>query len=1704
MRCDAKTWPTGRVNKFVGALLLAAMSMVHAQGLPQKQPAQAQPQALAPVATAETPATQLSHLRGFEEALVPFGTSDAEADRALLARLQDWLSRNNAENTAELDHFVRTNPKNAWTPSLALNLGLIHYHQGRFSQALEQWQLAWDQGRHARGDAQQRTAQRAYAEMLRMYSRVGRKADVARLLDQSKDQRFSGPASGMLTQAREALWLMDNEPGKAFMCGPLALRTLLSRISAQAPGLRVLDQVQSPRGGFDMASLAKLSEQINMPMVAVKRARGTPIPVPSVLHWKLSHYAAVVEQRDGRYHLIDPTFGNEFWVSQAALDEESSGYMLVPRDLEPGLGLQSLAQADAARVFGMGVTTGHDDDRGSEDDCKSGSGAGGSSAGMSQCAAHTMMVSLTVSDTPLSYVDGFGRRVDYRLTYNHRDTKLPANANFSNFGAKWSHSLLSWIQDDGTATAASVTRVQAGGGAVPHSGYSSSTGEFARDTRNGDLLVKTATAPIRYELRRSDGSVEVFAASDGGVGTRRVFLSQRIDPQGRSQNLSYDSLMRLTQQTDASGLASTFSYGSSVSTYLITRITDPYGRHADFTYHSGGYLASITDAAGLVSSFTYDTAGPDRMVSMTNPYGTTQFLIGEGTENGPRRWLEITDPDGRTERLEAVHSAPGIATSDAAAPVVPGGLEFLNGALEYRNSFYWDAETYHSAHNSSYAKSSLSYMDYTKARRSHYLHAGSQTSAALESTADPLGSRIWYQYPGQFNTLSVDTTALERPSVKARVLDDGSTWYETYVYNDAGLRTLLKDSNGREIRSTYDSKQIDLLSESRVVNGVAVPWARYTYNSQHQPLTVTDRFGRTTTYAYNSDGQVIRITGHFGDAINYTYTNRRLTQITRNSSTVLGKYEYDSANRLAAATDAHGLRRSFSYDNLDRLLTTTYPDGTTETISYDRREVGAITDRDGRGVQYGHDGRGHTVQTLTSDGRSSASTWYGNDKAESETDPLGKVTTWQRDLAGRVVTIRLPDGNLIGQSYDSMGRLLSVTDPKNNVTRYGYAQNNLTRIESPDSGVNTATYDTYGNVLTKTDAKNQTTSYSYDSLSRPVLITYADGQQTEFNWDSGSNALGQLSRVVHTYPASLFPAGSPFVGSLTYSYSYDVRGLLTVESRVLPNGQSSTTNYNYDAIGRLSSIVYPSARTALRTYNIEGRLSSNAFVMAQGAGVNSLTYSPGGNALSGTWARWNSFPSFPSALNKATQSSYDTAGRLQSYTVGDRVISLSYDLGSRLTGQTDPAAGATFYGYDDLGRLLSQDDTATGIAWAYDSNGNRTLRTQGETTNTYVVDSASNQLQAVDGQSLQHDANGAVIDDGRQISYDARGFVIGVQKGAQSGSYLVDPFGRRAAKLNGDGLTSFDYGRDDKLISEKRPDGTRLDHLWHNGRPIVATTGTQTAYVYTDQLGTPRLLRNAANGAVLWQWGSEEAFGANAATGTWAGVYNLRFPGQYYDKESGLHYNRNRYYDPGHGRYVQSDPIGLAGGSLSLYAYVGANPLQNFDELGLDCSSVRGVTTCSTPFGPTFSVPTPPGFPDSLSGLLYHSYDVVSNLKGADPDCVRQAMNDAPTPGRNSHPATPGGTANDARVFKDTPNPVISYLARDAKSGRQISVNITIQTSQFKWGYVTHWVEDGIAHTSGEGNSWVQAFWPDAQAVADYAVWGPLMNKAVNDCLCGK
>jgi RHS repeat-associated protein len=178
-------------------------------------------------------------------------------------------------------------------------------------------------------------------------------------------------------------------------------------------------------------------------------------------------------------------------------------------------------------------------------------------------------------------------------------------------------------------------------------------------------------------------------------------------------------------------------------------------------------------------------------------------------------------------------------------------------------------------------------------------------------------------------------------------------------------------------------------------------------------------------------------------------------------------------------------------------------------------------------------------------------------------------------------------------------------------------------------------------------------------------------------------------------------------------------------------------------------------------------------------------------------------------------------------------------------------------------------------------------------------------------------------------------------------SYRYNGLGQRVQKDLAADSTAYVYSTDGQLLGEYQDDGTAIrEYVYLNGEPLAQINGegagAEVLYLHTDHLGTPRRATDSS-GVAVWSWDSD-AFGAAAANedvdgnGTLVTV-PLRFPGQYYDQETGLHYNYFRYYDPQTGRYLTSDPIGLDGG-LNTYAYVGGNPLIWSDSLGLAGSNV--------------------------------------------------------------------------------------------------------------------------------------------------------------------
>ncbi|QYF96050.1 RHS repeat-associated core domain-containing protein [Massilia sp. PAMC28688] len=280
-------------------------------------------------------------------------------------------------------------------------------------------------------------------------------------------------------------------------------------------------------------------------------------------------------------------------------------------------------------------------------------------------------------------------------------------------------------------------------------------------------------------------------------------------------------------------------------------------------------------------------------------------------------------------------------------------------------------------------------------------------------------------------------------------------------------------------------------------------------------------------------------------------------------------------------------------------------------------------------------------------------------------------------------------------------------------------------------------------------------------------------------------------------------------------------------------------------------------------------------------------------------------------------------------------------------------------------------------------------------------------------------------------TYSDRGRRRTTTAGGATYSYLYNGLDQRVRKSGPTtviptGVHNYVYDESGQLLGEYDNNRALIQETVYLGTMSVAVLQRNTAtqivvnYVYADHIDTPRVIARASDSKIVWRWDQTDPFGMaqplENPSSLGAFVYNPRFPGQLYDKESGLHYNYFRDYDPQTGRYVQSDPIGLEGG-MNTYGYVGGNPVSQIDPLGLVCTTANGITTCNYPGGPSFKIPAGPGSPQQISGWnpLYHMYDVIQPLGQADLQCVLDKIRNNPTPG-NPSPATTGGTANNAVV----------------------------------------------------------------------------------------
>lgn len=416
-------------------------------------------------------------------------------------------------------------------------------------------------------------------------------------------------------------------------------------------------------------------------------------------------------------------------------------------------------------------------------------------------------------------------------------------------------------------------------------------------------------------------------------------------------------------------------------------------------------------------------------------------------------------------------------------------------------------------------------------------------------------------------------------------------------------------------------------------------------------------------------------------------------------------------------------------------------------------------------------------------------------------------------------------------------------------------------------------------------------------------------------------------------------------------YRYDERGNLVEQVRSIRLDQQTLLDrvtYRYDAANQLLEIGYPSGLAIGYPRNAGGQVASVTLAVGDKAPsplVGQIAYLPFGPLQRLTWGN-----------GIALSREYDQDYQLLRQKVGPWQSDYQHDANGNIQQHRHSLWGTLDYQYDPLDRLTEERGVQGGRSYAYDAVGNRTQRSDnpasGGTASSqdYQYAPDSNRLTAIGAQAVTSDAAGNLTQDraARKLAYDAQGRLQSVSLDSQQvAEYRYNALGQRIVKLTPESVTTYLYGPDGQLLGEAEHDGSGRKlraqyYLWLDSLPLATIDADYDAqgkvgnptllYLHGDHLDTPRLATDAS-GQIAWQWQSD-AFGRGEALSQGSTQVNLRFPGQYYDAESGLHYNYFRDYDPETGRYVESDPIGLGGG-LNTYGYVEANPVLRTDSLGL-------------------------------------------------------------------------------------------------------------------------------------------------------------------------
>ncbi|MBK3435462.1 RHS repeat-associated core domain-containing protein [Pseudomonas sp. MF7448] len=778
---------------------------------------------------------------------------------------------------------------------------------------------------------------------------------------------------------------------------------------------------------------------------------------------------------------------------------------------------------------------------------------------------------------------------------------------------------------------------------------------------------------------------------------------------------------------------------------------------------------------------------------------------------------------------------------------------------------------------------------------------------------------------------------------------------------------------------------------TRITDGLQRVSIRH-WNTQHQIIQYSDNLGQTWLFEWNDERQLLNATDPQGGCYAYSYDE---------SGNLIGETDplgrSDSTLWLEhwalplVETDAADNSWQYRYDQRGNCIAETDPLGYITRYRYDAHgQVVEIIDATGKSKKLRWNPFGQLVEHIDCSGYPTRFSYDERGYLQVITDALGERTQFSYDAQGRLLSSQLPDGRTEQYQRDASGQLVGYTDPAGHTTLYQNNRRGQVRQRTDAHGRQVQFgYDSYGRLQALVNENGESYRFAWDAGDRLTEQQDLDGSAKRYDYDLLDNITAVtaipapygsgLAVVPETLPAPIVhrlerDAVGRLVAKTTddgrTDYSYDAVDQLTAVTFTDLQGKTQVLAFAYDAVGQLLAEQSTSGNLQ-HHYDELGNLIQTQ--LPDGRWLNRLYYGSGhlhqinldGQVISDFERDRLHREVLRTQGQLSTRSEYDRSGRLRSrqrrLNSQPSLMSASaqkhfeYDPADNLVGKLDQQPAAQhrqLLHYDATGRIIASQDSLHGQreTFAYDAAANLL---DGPQAGAGLV--VHNKLLTYQDKRYRYDAFGRMIEKRsakrgvQRFAYDAESRLVEVRN--ENGSVVrmaYDPLGRRVEKT--------EHGSDGYPLGETRFmwDGLRLlqEHKHSQSslyvyedegyQPLARVDGAgplqKIRYYHNDLNGLPEQLTET-DGHSVWQatyrvWGNtlEEV-----REPYYIEEQNLRFQGQYLDRETGLHFNTFRFYDPDVGRFTTPDPIGLLGG-FNLYQYT-PNPLTWMDPLGLSCSS---------------------------------------------------------------------------------------------------------------------------------------------------------------------